>query len=91
MLTRKFKFKIYPHMCHIQCCQLVEISSAKHNIGHIEILAAGQICGRIFVRFTKKGQMGAELFYALFIKENPYFMHHLFNLFFFTIIYISNL
>jgi hypothetical protein len=45
-----------------QCCQLADISAAKHKSGPIKISAAGKIRGRIFADFTKNGRKVAELF-----------------------------
>jgi hypothetical protein len=37
-----------------KCCQLAEISAAKHKSGRQKISAAGKICGRISGRFFEK-------------------------------------
>jgi hypothetical protein len=42
------------HMGKDQCCQLAEISAAKHKSGTIKIAAAGRNGGRIFCRFFQK-------------------------------------
>jgi hypothetical protein len=45
-----------------QCCQLAEISAAKHKSGPKKILAAGQISGRIFYKISKKWQKRGRTF-----------------------------
>jgi hypothetical protein len=53
-----------------QCCQLADISAAKHKSGPIKISAAGKIRGRIFCSFVKKWQKSGQTFLkcALHIK-----------------------
>jgi hypothetical protein len=45
-----------------QCCQLAEISAAKHKSGPKKISAAGQISGRIFYKISKKWQKRGRTF-----------------------------
>jgi hypothetical protein len=45
-----------------QCCQLAEISAAKHKSGPLKISAAGRNCGRMFGRFLKKWQKSGQTF-----------------------------
>jgi hypothetical protein len=47
-----------------QCCQLAEMSAAKHKSGPIKISAAGQIRGRIFYKFCKKWQKRGRTFFV---------------------------
>jgi hypothetical protein len=46
----------------IQCCQLAEISAAKHKSGPIKISAAGRNSGRICCRFFKNWQKSGRTF-----------------------------
>jgi hypothetical protein len=63
-----------------QCCQLAEISTAKHKRGRIKISAAGKIRGRIFCRFVKNWPKSGRTFFgcathikALIIGRNGLF------------------
>jgi hypothetical protein len=58
-----------------QCCQLAEISAAKHKSGLTKISAARKIRGRIFYRFAKNWQKkGRTFFKSLFFTQKATFL-----------------
>jgi hypothetical protein len=48
-----------------QCCQLAEMSAAKHKSGRIKIAVAGKIRVRIIGRFIKKKQKSGQTFFEV--------------------------